>query len=43
MTSTEILRRKVKKYVDNAGEKSLLVVQHILEKDQDEDWVGCFT
>lgn len=38
MTATELLRRKVKKYIDNADEQSLLVVQKILERDQDEDW-----
>jgi hypothetical protein len=38
MTATEMLRQKIKKYVDNADEKSLLVVQHILENKQDDDW-----
>lgn len=38
MTSTEVLRRKVKKYVGTADEKSLLIVERILEKEQDEDW-----
>jgi len=38
MTATEVLRKKVKEYVDEADEESLRVVEHILEKDQDENW-----
>jgi hypothetical protein len=37
MTTTEILREKVKQYIDQADERSLLVVEKILEKEQ-EDW-----
>jgi hypothetical protein len=38
MITTEVLRKRVKKYIDKADEKSLLVVEHILEKEQDESW-----
>jgi hypothetical protein len=36
--TTEVLRKKVKGYVDHADKKSLLIVERILEKDHDEDW-----
>ena len=38
MITTEVLREKVKKYVDHADKKSLLIVERILEKKQDDDW-----
>ncbi len=38
MTSTEILREKVKKYIDHANKKSLLIVEQILETKQDDWW-----
>jgi len=38
MTATELLRKKVKKYVDGADEKSLLVIERILENEKEEDW-----
>ena len=37
MTVTEALRKQVKKYIDKADEKSLLMVSAILEIDQQED------
>ena len=39
MTATEVLRKKVKQYIDKADDKSLRRVQAILEVDQEEtDW-----
>ena len=38
MATKEALREKLKKYVDQADKKALLVVEKILEKEQDEDW-----
>jgi predicted transcriptional regulator len=38
MTDTEILREHVKQYIDRADEKSLRLVQAILEIEEGEDW-----
>lgn len=38
MTETEILREQVKQYVEHADNKSLRIVQAILEIEQEEDW-----
>jgi len=38
MTTTEILRKRVKKYIDHADEKSLKMVQAMLEVDEEYDW-----
>ncbi len=38
MTSTELLRKQVQKYVSVADDKSLRIVQAILEIEQEEDW-----
>ena len=38
MTATEILRKRVKKYIDGADEKSLKMVQAIMEVDVEYDW-----
>lgn len=38
MTTTEALRKQVKKYIDNADEKSLRMVQAILEIEQQQDF-----
>jgi hypothetical protein len=37
MTATEALREEVKKYIDNADDKSLRMVKAILEIEQEED------
>ena len=37
MTTTEALRVQVKKYVDKADERSLRIVQTILEMEQNDD------
>lgn len=34
----QVLREKVKNYVDHADKKALLIVERILEKEQNEDW-----
>jgi hypothetical protein len=38
MTTTEVLRKQVKKYVEKADEKSLRIVRAILEIEQEEDF-----
>jgi hypothetical protein len=38
MTDTEILRKQVREYVEHADNKSLRIVQAILEIEQEEDW-----
>ncbi len=38
MTDTEVLREHVKQYINRADEKSLRLVQAILEIEQEEDW-----
>ncbi|GAA4303163.1 hypothetical protein [Compostibacter hankyongensis] len=38
MTQTEALRRKVAEYIAQADEKSLRMVQAILEIEQNHDW-----
>lgn len=38
MTVKEALREEVRKYIDNADEKSLRIVRAILEIEQEEDW-----
>ena len=38
MTSTELLRKQVQKYVSVADEKSLRIVKAVLEIEQEEDW-----
>lgn len=38
MTDTEVLREHVKQYIDRADEKSLRLVQAILEIEEEEDW-----
>ncbi len=38
MTSTELLRKQVQKYISVADEKSLRIVQAVLEIEQEEDW-----
>ncbi|MBL7689972.1 MAG: hypothetical protein JNM41_00145 [Flavipsychrobacter sp.] len=38
MTTTEALRKQVKKYIDHADEKSLRMVQAILEIEQQQDF-----
>jgi len=38
MSDTEVLREHVKEYIDHADEKSLRIVQAILEIEQEEDW-----
>ena len=38
MVATDVLRKRVKDYVDHADKRSLLIVERILEKKQDEDW-----
>ncbi len=38
MTTTEMLRENVRKYIDNADENSLRRVQAILEIDQSGEW-----
>lgn len=41
MTTTQALRKQVKKYIDNADDKSLHMVQAILEIEQQQDfWDG---
>ncbi len=41
MTTTQALRKQVKKYIDKADDKSLRMVQAILEIEQQEDfWDG---
>lgn len=37
-TTADALRKQVQKYVARADEKSLRMVQAILEIEQDEDW-----
>lgn len=37
MTTTDALRKQVKKYIDRADDKSLRMVQAILELEQQED------
>jgi|GEM_PF-617465 len=38
MSTTELLRRQVQEYVSVASEKSLRIVQAILEIEEEEDW-----
>jgi len=38
MTATELLRKSVKKQIDNADEKSLKIVHAMLEAQQEYDW-----
>lgn len=38
MDTTEALRKQVKKYIAVADEKSLRMVQAILEIEQEQDW-----
>ncbi len=38
MVTTDVLRKRVKDYVDHADKKALLIVERILEKKQDDDW-----
>ncbi len=38
MTATEILRKRVKEYIDTADEKSLKMVQAMLEVEEEYDW-----
>ena len=38
MTTTDALRKQVQKYVALADEKSLRIVQAILEIEQENDW-----
>ena len=38
MTATQALRKQVKKYIDRADDKSLRMVQAILEIEQEEDF-----
>ena len=38
MTTTEALRKQVKKYIDHADDKSLRMVQAILELEQQKDF-----
>lgn len=38
MTTTQALRKQVKKYIDKADDKSLRMVQAILEIEQEEDF-----
>ena len=38
MSTTEILRKQVQQYISVADEKSLHMVQAILEIEQEEDW-----
>ena len=38
MSTTEILRKQVQEYISVADEKSLRIVQAILEIEQEEDW-----
>ena len=40
MTATEMLRKRVKKYIDKADEKSLKMVQAILEVEEEYGWWG---
>ena len=38
MTTTQVLRKQVKKYIDKADDKSLRMVQAILEIEQEDDF-----
>jgi len=38
MSTTEVLRKQVQQYISVADEKSLRIVQAILEIEQEEDW-----
>jgi predicted transcriptional regulator len=38
MTATEILRKSVKKQIDNADEKSLKMVRAMLQAEEEYDW-----
>ena len=38
MTATEVLRKSVKKQIDEADEKSLKMVRAMLEAEEEHDW-----
>lgn len=38
MTSSEALRQQVKKYIDEADDKSLRIVRAVLEQSRDDFW-----
>ena len=38
MTATEILRKTVKKQIDTADEKSLKIIQAVLDVGEEHDW-----